>query len=111
MSADFEVTGQSATALFTLKIHRGDGMALLGMNWKTAKPPDTFVGFGIEYKNRAAPRFSPLKTAWDSRALMARWILISSLHCVHRSRNSAGYTFQEMQTCRVTLPTESHRFS
>jgi hypothetical protein len=61
MSTDFEVIGQSATALFTLKIHRGDGMALLGMNWKTAKPPDNFVGFGIEYKEPGGTTFFALK--------------------------------------------------
>src|SRR5689334_17655244 len=61
MSADFEVTGQSTTALFTLKIHRGDGMVLLGMNWKTAKPPDNFVGFAIEYKEPGSNIFFALK--------------------------------------------------
>ena len=33
MAHPFIVTGNNA-ALFTLKIHRGDGMALLAMNWK-----------------------------------------------------------------------------
>jgi len=61
MSADFEVTGQSTTALFTLKIHRGDGMALLAMNWKTGKPPDNFVGFAIEYKEPGGNKFFALK--------------------------------------------------
>lgn len=50
MSADFEVSGTNAAALFSLKVHRGEGMALLGMNWKQGQPPDDFVGFGIEYK-------------------------------------------------------------
>ncbi|MEO8256123.1 MAG: phospholipase D-like domain-containing protein [Acidobacteriota bacterium] len=47
-SSDFQVTGKSAKALFTLKLHRGDGMCLLAMNWKNGQPPDDFVGFGIE---------------------------------------------------------------
>ena len=39
MSGEFQVTGDNAAALFTLKLHRGDGMALLAMNWKNGKPP------------------------------------------------------------------------
>src|SRR5262249_41023843 len=58
---DFQVTGTSATALFTLKVHRGDGMALLAMNWKKGKPPENFVGFGIEYREPGGQQFFPLK--------------------------------------------------
>jgi len=47
-SSDFQVTGKNPKALFTLKLHRGDGMCLLGMNWKVGKPPKEFVGFAIE---------------------------------------------------------------
>jgi hypothetical protein len=47
-SAGFEVLGTNAGAPFTLKLHRGDGMTLLGMNWKDSKPPPNFVGFAIE---------------------------------------------------------------
>ena len=61
MSDDFEVLGSSTTALFTLKIHRGDGMALLGMNWRTGKPPLNFVGFAIEYKEPGGAVFFALK--------------------------------------------------
>jgi phosphatidylserine/phosphatidylglycerophosphate/cardiolipin synthase-like enzyme len=61
MSKDFQITGQNAAALFTLKVYRGDGMALLAMNWKNGKPPDSFVGFGIEYKQPGGDRFYPLK--------------------------------------------------
>jgi hypothetical protein len=49
MSADFEVIGDSSAAHFTLKVHRGEGMALLAMDWKAGRPPDDFVGFAIEY--------------------------------------------------------------
>ena len=35
MSNDFEVIGTNDTALFSLKLHRGDGMLLLAMNWKS----------------------------------------------------------------------------
>jgi len=61
MSAEFQVTGKNAAALFTLKIHRGDGMALLGMNWKKGKPPKDFVGFAIEYKEPGGHKFFALK--------------------------------------------------
>jgi hypothetical protein len=50
MAAEFQVAGANAKALFTLKVHRGDGMALLAMNWKQGTPPDDFVGFAIEYR-------------------------------------------------------------
>jgi phosphatidylserine/phosphatidylglycerophosphate/cardiolipin synthase-like enzyme len=61
MSDDFQVLGTNAAALFTLKIHRGDGMALLGMNWKKGKPPRDFVGFAIEYKEPGGTKFFALK--------------------------------------------------
>ncbi len=50
MSNDYQVSGTNAAALFTLTVYRGDGMALLAMNWKNGKPPKDFVGFGIESK-------------------------------------------------------------
>src|SRR6266436_188778 len=49
MSSDYQVTGNNNAAQFTMKIHRGEGMALLAMNWKQGKPPENFVGFAIEY--------------------------------------------------------------
>ncbi len=58
---DFQVVGQSQKALFSLKIHRGDGMVLLAMNWKQGKPPDNFVGFAIEYKEPGGQQFFALK--------------------------------------------------
>jgi phosphatidylserine/phosphatidylglycerophosphate/cardiolipin synthase-like enzyme len=61
MTGDFQVTGGSTAALFTLKVHRGDGMALLAMNWKNGKPPKDFVGFGIEYREPGGDRFFALK--------------------------------------------------
>ncbi len=39
MAGDFQLTGTNAAAPFTLKLHRGDGMALIAMNWKEGKPP------------------------------------------------------------------------
>ncbi|MFC5506954.1 hypothetical protein [Bosea massiliensis] len=39
MATGFRVTGGNAAAPFSLTIHRGDGMVLLGMDWKAGKPP------------------------------------------------------------------------
>ena len=61
MPTSFRVEGQNSTALFTLKIHRGDGMCLVTMNWKNGTPPSNFVGFSIEYQQPADPKFYPLK--------------------------------------------------
>jgi phospholipase D-like protein len=60
MNADFEVTAENAAALFTLKLHRGEGMVLLGMNWKQGQPPADFVGFAIEYHEPGGTRFFAL---------------------------------------------------
>ncbi len=61
MAGEFQVSGQNAKALFTLKLHRGDGMALVAMNWKKGKPPKDFVGFAIEYKEPGNNKFFSLK--------------------------------------------------
>lgn len=60
MPNDFEVVGKNAKARFTLKLHRGDGMTLIAMNWKEAKPPRDFVGFAIEYQEPGGDRFWPI---------------------------------------------------
>ena len=61
MAGEFQVSGKNAAALFTLKVYRGDGMALLAMNWKKAMPPNDFVGFAIEYEEPGGQKFFPLK--------------------------------------------------
>ena len=61
MSNGFEIEGTNPAAPFTLKLHRGDGMALVAMNWKNSPPPVDFVGFAIEYKEPGGDRFFPLK--------------------------------------------------
>jgi phosphatidylserine/phosphatidylglycerophosphate/cardiolipin synthase-like enzyme len=61
MSSDFQVSGKNPQALFTLKVHRGDGMALLAMDWKNGTPSDDFVGFAIEYREPLGDRFYALK--------------------------------------------------
>jgi len=57
---DFEVYGSNPAALFDLKIFRGEGMALLGMNWKSGPPPSNFVGFAIEYQEPNGTQFYAL---------------------------------------------------
>ena len=61
MKNSYQVTGTNRKAPFTLKIHRGDGMVLLAMNWRKDKPPRDFVGFAIEYKEPKSDRFWPVK--------------------------------------------------
>ena len=60
-SAGFQITARNAKALFTLKLHRGEGMLLLAMNWKKGTPPLDFVGFAMEYQEPGGDRFYPLK--------------------------------------------------
>jgi len=61
MPDDFQVTGSNDKALFSLVIHRGEGMVLLAMDWKKGKPPLNFVGFGIEYKEPGGDVFFAVK--------------------------------------------------
>lgn len=61
MSDDCQISSKNANALFTLKLHRGDGMTLLAMNWKADKPPRNFVGFALEYKEPGGDRFWEIK--------------------------------------------------
>jgi hypothetical protein len=100
MSADFEVLGGNQAALFSLKVHRGDGMALLAMNWKQGKPADDFVGFGIEYKE-------PGGTRW--------WALPNRLTfpppAGRASDPNAKSTFRSTPTSPGTSPTASRRCS
>ncbi|MGH2726056.1 MAG: phospholipase D-like domain-containing protein [Actinomycetota bacterium] len=57
MGEDFQVVGKNAAAQFTLKVHRGDGMCLLAMDWRKGRPPKDFVGFAIEYREPGGDRF------------------------------------------------------
>jgi phosphatidylserine/phosphatidylglycerophosphate/cardiolipin synthase-like enzyme len=54
-------SGQKTSALFSLKIYRGEGMALIAMNWANGKPPLNFVGFAIEYQPPGGSQFFALK--------------------------------------------------
>ncbi|MCJ2103100.1 phospholipase D-like domain-containing protein [Methylobacterium sp. E-046] len=57
MATGFRVTGGKEAAPFSLTIHRGDGMVLLGMDWKARKPPADFVGFAIQYREPGSQLF------------------------------------------------------
>jgi phosphatidylserine/phosphatidylglycerophosphate/cardiolipin synthase-like enzyme len=97
MSKEFQVTGKNPNALFTLKVYRGDGMALLAMNWKQGKPPLDFVGFAIEYKEPGGIKFFSLKNriafpgalgAVNPNRLSTRLSPIQKFRWVHFPRNA-----------------------
>jgi phosphatidylserine/phosphatidylglycerophosphate/cardiolipin synthase-like enzyme len=97
VSSDFQVTGTNTAALFTLKIHRGDGMALLAMNWKKGPPPKDFVGFAIEYKEPGGSKYFALKNrlgfakaggAVDPNILSTLRSPIQKFRWVHFPRNA-----------------------
>ena len=97
MSKEFQVSGTNSNALFTLKIYRGDGMALLAMNWKKGKPPKDFVGFAIEYKEPKGDKFFSLKNRLcfpgengdvNPNKLSSRLSPIQKFRWVHFPRNA-----------------------
>jgi phosphatidylserine/phosphatidylglycerophosphate/cardiolipin synthase-like enzyme len=56
-SNDYLVRGGNLLALFTLAVHRGDGMCLLAMDWIGGEPPADFVGFAIEFRPPGFDRY------------------------------------------------------
>jgi hypothetical protein len=97
VSADFQVVGKNTKALFTLKVHRGEGMALLAMNWKKGTPSRDFVGFAIEYREPQGDRFYALKNLLgfptsggtpDPNRLSTRQSPIQKFRWVHFPRNA-----------------------
>jgi len=97
MNGAFQVSGQNSAALFTLKLHRGDGMTLIAMNWKKGKPPEDFVGFAIEYKEPGGKKFFALKNrlsfpgaagAVNPNQLSTRLSPIQKFRWVHFPRNA-----------------------
>src|SRR3954451_19673748 len=97
MAGEFQVSGQNAAALFTLKLHRGDGMTLIAMNWKIGMPPQDFVGFAIEYKEPNGDRFFTLKNRLGFRTdsgnvnpneMSTRLSPIQKFRWVHFPRNA-----------------------
>lgn len=96
-SDDFEVAGTNDSAPFTLKLHRGDGMLLLAMNWKSGTPPADFVGFAIEYQEPGGDRFfslnnrlsfSPVGAGATPNQLSTRLSPIQKFRWVHFPRNA-----------------------
>jgi phosphatidylserine/phosphatidylglycerophosphate/cardiolipin synthase-like enzyme len=97
MPADVQVTGKNPAALFTLKIYRGEGMALLAMNWKQGKPTRDFAGFAIEYMEPGGDRFFALKNRIafpapggevNSAKLSTRLSPIQKFRWIHFPRNA-----------------------
>lgn len=97
MTGEFQVSSESTSALFTLKLHRGDGMTLVAMNWKKGKPPQDFVGFAIEYKEPNGDKFFALKNRLGFRdasgkvnpnTMSTRLSPIQKFRWVHFPRNA-----------------------
>lgn len=130
----YQETGKNDAAPFTLKIHRGDGMALLGMNWKNGKPPADFVGFSIEYREPKGTKFFPLRNrinfpGADTKDPNVRYTLRSPLQIfrwVHFPRNpemkglftykvkpvfmnkDGELSYGEAQQCSIALARETY---
>lgn len=97
MTHEFQVDGTNGNAPFSLRVHRGDGMALVAMNWKDGTPPDDFVGFAIEYREPEGDRFYALNNrinfpkadgSVDKRKLSTRLAPIQKFRWVHFPRNA-----------------------
>src|SRR5215213_6377122 len=97
MSEAFQVIGKNEAAPFTLKLHRGEGMTLVAMNWKKDEPPEDFVGFAIEYKQPDNDRFFPLTNrltfakvdgSVNPAILSTRFSPIQKFRWVHFPRNA-----------------------
>ena len=97
MGISYQVSGRNSAALFTLKLHRGDGMLLLAMNWKRKAPPVDMVGFAIEYKEPGGDKFYALKNRLSFAAasgtviantLSTRLSPIQKFRWVHFPRNA-----------------------
>ena len=61
MADGCQILATNSQAPFTLKLHRGDGMTLLAMDWKQGTPPLDFVGFALEYKEPGGDRYWTIK--------------------------------------------------
>ncbi len=106
MANPWQVSGKNAAALFTLKVHRGEGMALIAMDWKSGTPPANFVGFAIEYKEPNGTQYFPLKNrlafrkadgSLNPNELSTRLSPIQKFRWVHFPRNAdlpGAFTYQ-----------------
>ena len=93
----FQVEGTNDKAPFTLKLHRGDGMTLIAMNWKHGQPPQDFVGFAIEYQEPGGSQYYALNNRLgfldaagnvDPTALSTLKSPIQKFRWVHFPRNA-----------------------
>ena len=93
----FQVEGTNDKAPFTLKLHRGDGMTLVAMNWKNGQPPQDFVGFAIEYQEPGGSQYYALNNRLgfldaagnvDPTALSTLQSPIQKFRWVHFPRNA-----------------------
>jgi hypothetical protein len=93
----FQVEGTNDKAPFTLKLHRGEGMTLVAMNWKNGQPPQNFVGFAIEYQEPGGSQYFALNNRLgfldaagnvDPTALSTLQSPIQKFRWVHFPRNA-----------------------
>ena len=111
MAGEFRVSGQNASALFTLTLHRGDGMTLVAMNWRSGKPPQDFVGFAIEYKEPHGDKFFALKNRLSFPGAVGEVNPNRLSTDSRRFKNSAGCISREMQNFQASSSTKSLRCS
>jgi PLD-like domain len=83
----------SPLAPFTLRIHRGEGMALLAMDWREGRPPADFAGFAISYREPGGDRDFVLQNRLGFDLAHARWLPttlapIQKFRWVHFPRNA-----------------------
>jgi phosphatidylserine/phosphatidylglycerophosphate/cardiolipin synthase-like enzyme len=80
-----------------LKLHRGEGMTLVAMNWKNGQPPQDFVGFAIEYQEPGGSQYYALNNRLgfldaagnvDPTALSTLQSPIQKFRWVHFPRNA-----------------------
>jgi len=110
MAGEFQVNGHNNSAQFTLKLHRGDGMTLIAMNWKNGEPPSDFVGFAIEYQVPNGNRFYPLKNRLGFRDASGKVNPNTLSTRPSRIRKFVGSIFPSMLSSLANLFTGSHRY-
>ena len=110
-SEEFQVSGRNAAAPFTLKVHRGDGMSVVAMNWKDEEPPQDFVGFAIEYKEPDGDEFFPLKNRLNFSGPEREVNPDRLPTTLSPSKNFVGCTSRATPISPANSSTRSHRSS
>jgi hypothetical protein len=111
MPGEFQVTANNGAARFTLKLHRGDGMLLLAMDWKKGKPPLNFVGFAIQYKEPGGAQFFPLKNRLTFPVAKKSEDPNRFRRCVLLCKSFVGSTSPATRTSKENSPIASLPFS